>query len=236
MTPVDVSLCAQAYTSAPGTARAAGRVPGSPLVTTESARNGALFVTVANLLVNSPYARCAARSRTRLNAAASQNAVVPPLPSTTSYPSGREKNEVRPSRTRCTRSLTGFCRCEVPSTVVAMDARYSTCSGRTLLGPEPKRPSEGLSSFGIVIAGVCVAVVTRPVSRTGLRERRHRPDGRTPLPVSRRAPGGRSTGPTPRRPRGCVGPRRRSAPTVASAGRCACARGCAPTSPRCGRR
>src|SRR3954451_6478582 len=144
-------------------------MPGSPLVTTESARNGALFVTLANLLVNSPYARCAARSRTRLNAAASQNAVVPPLPSTTSYPSGREKNEVRPSRTRCTRSLTGFCRCDVPSTVVAMDARYSTCSGRTLLGPEPKRPSEGFSSSGIVIAGVWVAVVTTPVSRTRLR-------------------------------------------------------------------
>src|SRR3954453_14230618 len=90
----------------------------------------------------------------------SQNAVAPPLPSTTSYPSGSEKNVERPSRTRRTRSFTGFCRCEVPRTVVAMEDRYSTCSGRTLLGPEPKRPSEGLRPAGTVIAGaVLVGVV-----------------------------------------------------------------------------
>src|SRR4051812_10685102 len=89
----------------------------------------------------------------------SQNAVAPPLPSTTSYPSGSEKNVARPSRTRRTRSCTGFCRCEVPRTVVAMEDRYSTCSGRPLLGPEPKRPSEGLRSGGIVIAGAVLVPV-----------------------------------------------------------------------------
>src|ERR687886_1895447 len=89
----------------------------------------------------------------------SQNGVAPPLPRTTSYPSGREKKEVRPSRIRRTRSFTGFCRCDVPSTVVAMEDRYSTCSGRTLLGPEPKRPSEGLRPAGIVIVGAVVVGV-----------------------------------------------------------------------------
>src|SRR5919199_4901687 len=89
----------------------------------------------------------------------SQNAVAPPLPRTTSYPSGREKKEVRPSRIRRTRSFTGVCRCDVPSTVVAIEDRYATCSGRTLLGPEPKRPSEGLRSAGIVIVGAAVVGV-----------------------------------------------------------------------------
>src|ERR671932_1805958 len=69
------------------------------------------------------------------------------------------KKVLRPSRTRRTRSFTGFCRCDVPSTVVAMEARYSTCSARTLLGPEPKRPSEGLRSAGIVIVGAAVVGV-----------------------------------------------------------------------------
>ena len=41
-------------------------------------------VTLANFAENSPKARCSARSRTSPNAAASQNAVVPPLPSATS--------------------------------------------------------------------------------------------------------------------------------------------------------
>ena len=44
----------------------------------------AFFVTAANLLENSPKVRCCARSRTRPNAAMSQKAVAPPLPSTTS--------------------------------------------------------------------------------------------------------------------------------------------------------
>ncbi|SLI21922.1 Uncharacterised protein [Mycobacteroides abscessus subsp. abscessus] len=46
--------------------------------------NGLPLATAANLLENSPLVRCSERSRIRPNAAASQNAVVPPLPSTTS--------------------------------------------------------------------------------------------------------------------------------------------------------
>lgn len=59
-------------------------MPGSALVTSESLRNGAVCVTFANFEENSPLVKCCAVSRTRPNDAASQNAVVPPLPSTTS--------------------------------------------------------------------------------------------------------------------------------------------------------
>ncbi len=82
--PVDVSLCAHASTSHDGSAVGSGALPGSALTTTGSARNGAPRVESANLEENSPYARCSARSRTSPNAATSQNAVDPPLPSTTS--------------------------------------------------------------------------------------------------------------------------------------------------------
>ena len=59
-------------------------VPGSALVMTGSPRNGASFTPEANLAENSPKVPKAARSRMSPKAAASQNAVVPPLPSTTS--------------------------------------------------------------------------------------------------------------------------------------------------------
>jgi hypothetical protein len=84
MTPVEVSLCAQATTSASGSEVGGGASPGSACATIGSSRKGAAFVTAANLLENSPYERCSARRRTRPQAAASQNAVVPPLPSATS--------------------------------------------------------------------------------------------------------------------------------------------------------
>jgi hypothetical protein len=60
ITPVDVSLCAQATTSAgsPSTpesiAPGSGASPGSAAITIESARNGAPEVTVANFCENSP--------------------------------------------------------------------------------------------------------------------------------------------------------------------------------------
>jgi hypothetical protein len=54
ITPVDVSLWAQAITSADGSPAGSGASPGSALRTTGSARNGARVVTVANLLENSP--------------------------------------------------------------------------------------------------------------------------------------------------------------------------------------
>jgi hypothetical protein len=53
------------------------------LTTIGSARNGAPLATLANLLENSPKLRCSDFSRMRPAAAASQNAVVPPLPSAT---------------------------------------------------------------------------------------------------------------------------------------------------------
>ena len=84
MAPVEVSLCAQATASALGSLVGSGASPGSALTTIGSARNGAPFVTVANFWENSPKVRCSARSRTSPAAAASQKAVVPPLPRTTS--------------------------------------------------------------------------------------------------------------------------------------------------------
>ncbi len=81
---MEVSLCAQVMTSTPSAGSTAGAVPGSASVITGSARNGAPFVTVANLEENSPKVRCCARSRTRPNAAASQKHVLPPLPRATS--------------------------------------------------------------------------------------------------------------------------------------------------------
>jgi hypothetical protein len=50
---------------------------------TGSLRNGASAAPEANLAENSPYVPKAARSRIRPKIAASQNAVVPPLPRTT---------------------------------------------------------------------------------------------------------------------------------------------------------
>jgi hypothetical protein len=84
MTPVDVSLCAQAITSADGSDVGSGAVPGSDATTIGSFRKGASVVAVANFCENSPNVRCSDRSRTRQAVATSQNAVDPPLPSTTS--------------------------------------------------------------------------------------------------------------------------------------------------------
>ena len=49
---------------------------------------------------------------------------------------------------RPTRSRTGAWRCEVPITS-ARSASAASASGRTLDGPQPKRPSAGFSSVGI---------------------------------------------------------------------------------------
>ena len=165
ITPVEVSLCAHAYASMPASARAAGALPGSARSTEGSPRNGAPAVTSANFEENSPNTRCCARSRTSPNAAASQNAVAPPLPSTTAYPSGSENSAASPDRTRPTRSFTGACRCEVPSTAAPGPASEASASGRTLDGPQPNRPSRGLRSSGSEIWGA----VTPPwcVSRPG---------------------------------------------------------------------
>ena len=68
----------------PASATGCGWVPGSDVMTIGSPRNGAAFAAAANFEENSPKETCCDRSRIRLNSAMSQNAVVPPLPSTTS--------------------------------------------------------------------------------------------------------------------------------------------------------
>src|SRR5262249_42370043 len=109
-----------------------------------------------------------ARSRIRPRAAASQNAVVPPLPSTTSYPSGREKSSRNPARIRPTSERTGACRCEVPISDAPVLASAASCSGRTFDGPHPNRPSAGLRSAGMLSCGVVVIPETlRRPSDTG---------------------------------------------------------------------
>ncbi len=67
----------------PSSASGSGCVPGSDLMTDGSASQGAAVVTLANLDENSPKLRCWDRCVIRPNAATSQKAVVPPLPSTT---------------------------------------------------------------------------------------------------------------------------------------------------------
>ncbi len=170
MTPVDVSLCAHAMTSASASLTGAGASPGGADTTIGSARNGARPVTVANFWVNSPYTRCSARWRTSPQAAASQNAVAPPLPSITSYPSGRAKSSRRPSRTCRTRFLTGAWRCEVPIRSCRA-ANRASASGRTFDGPQPKRPSAGLRWAGICTV-VSVTVTTRALHSVTLGRRR----------------------------------------------------------------
>src|SRR5690625_1306736 len=83
-TPVDVSLCGHAHTSTDGPAAGRGADPGPASTISDSARNGAVLVAVANFDPNSPNWAWEARDRTSPHAAASQNTVEPPLPSTTS--------------------------------------------------------------------------------------------------------------------------------------------------------
>ena len=158
-TPVDVSLWVSAYASTPASARGSGWVPGAEAITDGSLSHGARVVTDANLAENSPNDRCCDRSAISPNAAASQNAVVPPLPRATKLPFGRPKSSVRPRRIRRTTSRTGACRCDVPSSGAA--ARAAACSGRTLVGPLPNRPSRGLSLSGMTM------LVTQPGYATG---------------------------------------------------------------------
>ena len=61
-----------------------GASPGSALITDGSARNGAALAADANFAENSPKDRCCERCSIRQKVAMSQNAVAPPLPSTTS--------------------------------------------------------------------------------------------------------------------------------------------------------
>src|SRR5215468_10689037 len=210
ITPVEVSLCAQAYASTPASARGSGLVPGAELITVGAPRNGAPLTTVTNLAENSPNDRCWARSRISPNAAMSQNAVLPPLPSTTSYPSGSSNSAANPSRTCRTSARTGACRCDVPSRVLASPDSACTACGRTFDGPQPKRPSAGLRLFGSsMVTGPPWAGEDGPVSQrcpatfcrapAGVRPG-GRADGRTAG-----LPGGPSP-PAPSRRARCSGP------------------------------
>ena len=68
----------------PSEGLASGWSPTADSITSGSPRWGADRVTAANFDENSPKTRCWLRSRTRPKLAMSQNAVVPPLPSSTS--------------------------------------------------------------------------------------------------------------------------------------------------------
>ena len=67
----------------PGSGRGTGCVPGTDATTVGSASHGARPAIAPNLAENSPKLRCWECLLISPNAAASQNALVPPLPSTT---------------------------------------------------------------------------------------------------------------------------------------------------------
>ena len=123
-------------------------------MTDGSASHGASVAEVANLEENSPKDRCWLFSRIRPKQAASQNAVAPPLPRTTWWPSGSENSSASPSRTRPTVSLTGACRWEVPISADPVAASASRCPVWIFDGPAPKRPSAGMRWSGIWSASV----------------------------------------------------------------------------------
>src|SRR3954447_21583115 len=108
-------------------------------MTDGSASHGAVLATLANLLENSPNDRCWDLSRTSPKAATFQKAVVPPLPSSTSYPLGSENRSARPDLMRATSDLTGRWRCEVPIYVEPESASAASWAWRTLDGPLPNR-------------------------------------------------------------------------------------------------
>jgi hypothetical protein len=81
---VEVSLCGQVITSALASATGVGASPGGAECTIGSSKKGASAVTVANFCENSPHTRWTARLLIKPQAAASQKAVDPPLPSMTS--------------------------------------------------------------------------------------------------------------------------------------------------------
>jgi hypothetical protein len=83
-TPVEVSLCAQPTTSTDGSLCGSGALPASDLMMMGSPTNGFLATQEANFELNSPKDRCSERLSISPNAAASQNAVAPPLPRMTS--------------------------------------------------------------------------------------------------------------------------------------------------------
>src|SRR6478609_1052155 len=82
-----------------------------------------------------------------------------------------------PSRTAPTRFLTGAWRWDVPRRDVPVAASASSASVRTLEGPAPKRPSEGLMSAGIWISATNRSVVPHGHGRAPC------PSDETPAPA-----------------------------------------------------
>ena len=138
----------------PSSATGSGREPGSALITDGASSHGAAAAAWANFEENSPNARCWLRCSISPNVAMSQNAVAPPLPSTTSWPSGSENSSASPCRTRPTVSRTGAWRCEVPIRLEPVAASASRWLVWIFEGPAPKRPSAGRSAAGICRASV----------------------------------------------------------------------------------
>ena len=147
-----------------------------------SARRGTArpAVTVANFWVNSPYTRCRARRRTSPQAAASQKAVAPPLPSSTSYPSGSAKRSAQTVANLSHQILDRRLAVRRSHQIVP-GANRANASGRTLVGPLPKRPSAGLRWAGMCKV-VSVTVTTRVLQSVTLGWRRGNLPGAPPSP------------------------------------------------------
>ena len=146
------SRCGSARRRPPRRVRPPERRPARERTTRGGSRCGARPAASANFDENSPNTRCSLRRRISPNVAASQNSVEPPLPRSTSHPSGRENSSVMPRRMAPTTDLTGSWRWEVPSHVDETSASAATAAGRTRDGPHPNRPSTGISSEGMRIA------------------------------------------------------------------------------------
>ena len=150
MTPVEVSLWAQAIASASGSAVGLGRVAGLGLdhdrVGEEGRRGGRLGELLRELAVGEVQGALAHQPGggglpEGGRAAVAERDLVAV---------GKARRARRgPPRTRPTRSLTGAWRCEVPISVGAAPPAAASASGRTFEGPQPKRPSAGFSSAGI---------------------------------------------------------------------------------------
>ena len=133
----------------PSAAAGNGCVPGGASTTVVAPRCGARLAACANFDENSPNTRCWLRASIRPKVATSQKVVEPPLPSSTSQPSGSPNSAARPSRTLRTTCFTGAWRWDVPIQEPPTAASAAMASGLTLDGPHPKRPSAGNSPAGI---------------------------------------------------------------------------------------
>src|SRR3954453_12055484 len=69
----------------------------------------------------------------------------------------------------------------------ALSARWASCSGRTFDGPQPKRPSAGLSSSGMVSV-VALVVMGLLVVRVGVPRRAAEGTRRSPVVVHLETP------------------------------------------------